>query len=390
MTRKLRKICVVTGSRAEYGLLYWLMKEIDASPKSNLLIAVTGTHLSERFGKTVRQISADGFQIASKVDLGIGGESPRDITRYLSRGIEGFGRAFAELKPDIIVVLGDRYESFAAAQAALIANIPIAHIHGGESTEGLIDEAVRHSITKMSHLHFVAAEPYRRRVIQLGESPSRVHNTGAVGLENIQRLRLLPRIDLEKRIGIPLRRPLFAVTYHPETLKHGSALRNIESLLSTFDRFPSATIILTYANADAYGQSINRAIDGFVRRNRERAKAFPSLGQLGYLSLLKHCDMVIGNSSSGLIEAPSLGIPTVNIGDRQKGRLKAPSVIDCGEGRVAIAAAIRRALSQSMRDIAARKASPYQVRNRPSRRIARILAAINLEGILLKRFHDLP
>lgn len=364
------------------------MKEIQASPRLELLLAVTGTHLSKRFGRTAGQITADGFRISAKIDLGITGERPADITRYLSRGIHKFGRAFSKLKPDIIVILGDRYESFSAAQAAMIANIPIAHIHGGESTEGLIDEAIRHSITKMSHLHFVAAETYRRRVIQLGEAPARVINVGAVGLENVARLRLLSRRALAKFLGLPLRPPLFAVTYHPVTLAHGSVRKNVESLLSALARFPSATIILTYANADAHGQSVNKSIDEYVRRNPKRTKAFASLGQRGYLSLLKHCDAVIGNSSSGLIEAPSLGAPTVNIGDRQKGRLRAPSVIDCAESPASIAAAIRRALSPAMRRLAARKKSPYTTKHRPSREIAVILAKADLKNMLMKRFHD--
>ncbi|MBI3565970.1 MAG: UDP-N-acetylglucosamine 2-epimerase (hydrolyzing) [Elusimicrobia bacterium] len=388
MKRQRRKICVVTGSRAEYGLMYWLMREIQDSPRLTLQLAVTGTHLSKRFGGTVRQICADGFPIAARIDLKINGETPQDVTRYLSHGIVGFGRTFAKLRPDIVVILGDRYESFAAAQAALIANIPIAHLHGGELTEGLIDEAIRHSITKMAHLHFVAAEDYRRRVIQLGESPSRVYTIGAVGLENIGRLPLLSRPELEKRLDLRLGSPLFASTYHPVTLSPGDALTNFSRLLTAFRRFPSATIVLTYANADAEGQSINKAIDAFVRDNRARVKAFPSLGQLAYLSLLKHCDAVVGNSSSGLIEAPSLGVPTVNIGDRQKGRLKAPSVIDCTESLGAISAAIRRALSPAMKTLAAHRISPYSTTRRPSRKIARILASIDLDGILFKRFHD--
>lgn len=338
---------------------------------------------------TVRRIEADGFRPAARVNLRIRGEAPVDVADYAARGVSGLTRAFARLKPDVVVLLGDRYEILAAAEAALFLGIPVAHLHGGEATEGANDEAMRHAVTKMAHLHFAAAEPYRRRIIQLGEQPSRVFNVGAVGLESVARLELLSRTELESALGLPLVRPLLAVTYHPATLSDTSPLESVRRLFAALERFPEATVVFTYANADAYGQSINRAIDAFVRRRPARAKAFASLGQLRYLSLLKHCDAVVGNSSSGVIEAPTLRAATVNIGERQGGRLRAPSVIDCADTPAAIAAALRKALDPAWRRRALRGLSPYRAPGSPSRRIAAVLRKADLGALRVKRFHDL-
>ena len=388
MTTK-RKICIVTGTRAEYGLLYWLMKEVDADPDLQLQIIATGMHLSPEFGLTYQQIEADGFTIDAKVEMLLSSDSPVGITKSMGLGVIGFADALDRLKPDILVVLGDRFEILAAAQAAMVARIPIAHIHGGEATEGVIDEAIRHAVSKMSHLHFTAAEPYRKRVIQLGEAPERVFNTGAVGLDNLTQLNLLNRAELEKALDFKLSpAPVILCTYHPVTLSADGAGYVLGELLKALDRLPSARVIFTKGNADTGGRVINQMIDDYALKNLERVAAFVSLGQVRYLSLLREVDVVLGNSSSGIVEAPTARTPTVNIGDRQRGRLKAPSIIDCGESADSILIAIEKALSPEFQKIAA-KGETFFGEDGASKRIKQVLKEASLEGILLKRFHDL-
>jgi UDP-hydrolysing UDP-N-acetyl-D-glucosamine 2-epimerase len=341
-----RKICVVTGTRAEYGLLYWLMKEIDAAPDLELQIVVTGMHLAPEFGSTYRQIEADGFAIDAKVEMLLSSDSPVGITKSVGLGVIGFADALARLRPDIVVLLGDRFEILAAAQAAMIARIPIAHLHGGETTEGAFDEGIRHAITKMAQWHFVAAEPYRRRVIQLGEAPERVFNVGAPGLEQLQRVDWLDRATLAGMLGMPLTRPLFLATYHPATLGVIEPVAALNELLGALDEFPDASIIFSYPNADTGGRALIERIDRWVETNKGRAKAFASLGQQRYLSLMREADVIVGNSSSAIIEAPALKRAAVNIGDRQQGRLKATSIVDAAENKNAIVAALRTALSR--------------------------------------------
>ena len=341
-----RKICIVTGSRAEYGLLYWLIKEIAYDPDLQLQIIATGMHLSPEFGLTYQQIEADGFSIDAKLEMLLSADSPVGVAKSIGLGVIGFADALERLKPDTLVLLGDRFEILAAAQAATIAKIPIAHIHGGETTEGAFDEQIRHALTKFAQWHFVAAEPYRKRVIQLGEAPERVFNFGAPGLDHLQYLDWLEKPALEKLLGIDLQAPVFLVTYHPVTLDKQSPSVAMQELLLAFDSFPEATVILTYPNADTGGRVLIEQINGWVRANQNRAKAFVSLGQQRYLSLMGVTDVIIGNSSSGLIEAPVLKKATVNLGDRQKGRLKAESVIDTPEQSGNIVAAIRQALSK--------------------------------------------
>lgn len=382
-----RKIAVVTGSRAEYGLLYWLMKEIQHDADLQLQVVVTGMHLAPEFGWTYRVIEADGFTIDAKVDMLLASDTPVAVTKSLGLATIGFADVFDRLKPDIVVVLGDRYEILAAAQAAMVARVPLAHIHGGEATEGLIDEAIRHSVTKMAHLHFVAAEPYRRRVIQLGEHPSRVFNFGAPGVEHIRRASFLSRTELEEFLGIALRKPVFLVTYHPVTLSADSPAVAMTELLAALDAFPTASIIFTKTNSDPNGRIINDLIDDYVGRHPARAVAYDSLGQLRYLSLMKEADVIIGNSSSGLIEAPALRKPTVNIGPRQQGRLRAGSVVDCAETREAITQSIHKALSDEFQSQVCLVESPYGS-GEVSKKIKEVLKTVDLDGILIKRFYD--
>jgi len=346
----MRKICVVTGTRAEYGLLYWLMKEIQADDELQLQLVVTGMHLSPEFGLTYRTIEEDGFTIDAKVEMLLSSDTPVGIAKSIGLGVIGFADALERLKPEIMVVLGDRYEILAAAQAALVARIPVAHIHGGETTEGAIDESIRHAVTKMSQLHFVAAEPYRTRVIQLGEQPGTVFNVGALGIENTKRLKLLDKSQLEQNINFEMGSSCFLVTYHPATLGSIAPPVAMQALLDALDYFADAKIIITKPNSDTDGRILGQMIDEYAHHNKGRVAVFTSMGQLRYLSALQLVDAVIGNSSSGIIEAPASNTPTVNIGDRQSGRLKADSIIDCLETKESIIAAINKALSPSFRE----------------------------------------
>ena len=320
-----RKICVVTGTRAEFGLLSSLLREVRVDDALQLQIVATGAHLSPEFGLTYREIEADGFVIDAKVEMLLSADTPTAIAKSIGLGVIGFSEAFDRLKPDVLVILGDRYEMLAAAQAALVLQVPIAHIHGGETTEGAYDEYIRHAITKMSQWHFVAAEPYRKRVIQMGEAPDRVFNFGAPGLDGLMAMTWLERRELEVSLGMALYSPLLLVTYHPVTLSKASPAVAMRELLGALDDFPAASIVLTYPNADTDGRALMPLIDDFVARDPKRRRAFVSLGQKRYLSLMRQADVVIGNSSSGLTEAPALRVATVNLGDRQRGRLKAAS-----------------------------------------------------------------
>ncbi|MPL68891.1 GDP/UDP-N,N'-diacetylbacillosamine 2-epimerase (hydrolyzing) [bioreactor metagenome] len=384
-----RKICVVTGTRAEYGLLYWLMKEIQADAELELQIIATGMHLSPEFGLTYQTIEKDGFTINEKVEMLLSSDTPVGITKSIGLGVIGFADALDRLKPDIMVVLGDRYEIFAATQAAAIARIPIAHIHGGERTEGLIDEVIRHSITKMSLFHFTAAEEYRTRVIQMGEQPDRVFNVGAIGLDNIDKLELLSLSEFEKSINFKLRTKNFLITYHPVTLSHISPSKAVYELLQALEKYKDVGIIFTQANSDTDGRIINEILNKYVEENADHMIMVNTLGQLRYLTAIKYADVVVGNSSSGLIEVPAFGTPTVNIGDRQRGRLKGASVIDCDEIADSIIRAIDKALSDSFREKVKTVDNPYGNGN-VSFKIVHILknADISFEQIM-KKFYDL-
>ena len=362
------------------------MKEIQDDPELKLQVIATGMHLSPEFGLTWKEIERDGFKIDEKVEMLLSSDTPVGIAKSTGLGTIGFADALERLKPDIIVVLGDRFEILAVVTAATIMRIPVAHIHGGESTEGAMDEAFRHAITKMSHLHFVAAEPYRERVIQLGEDPSRVFLTGSPGLDHLDRTPLVGREELEAYLGIELKQPLFLVTYHPVTLQ-GSPEKPFMELLSALEEYPGATVIFTAPNADTEGRIILSLAREFVERYPERSCMVTSLGQQRYLSLMKLCDAVVGNSSSGLAEAPSFGVPTVNIGDRQKGRLRASSVLDCREEENAIKEALERVLSPVFRQETSNIRNPYGAGG-ASLKIKNIIKDIDLSGIIEKKFFD--
>ncbi|CAA7613607.1 GDP/UDP-N,N'-diacetylbacillosamine 2-epimerase (hydrolyzing) [Candidatus Terasakiella magnetica] len=385
--RERRRICVVTGTRAEYGHLKWLMHDLAEDLEVELQIIVTGTHLSPAHGMTVREIEADGLHPAARVDMLLVGDSQIAVAKSMGLGVIGFADAFERLAPQIVVVLGDRYEALAAVQAAMILRIPIAHIHGGEATEGAIDEAIRHSITKMAHLHFAAAEPYARRIVQLGEQPDRVFNFGAPGLDHIARTPFLNRKELERSLDLALGSPLLLLTYHPVTLMDEDQSLAVTELVRALDSQPQATVIVTGVNADSGNAAISRVFAAYAKANSARVRVVESLGYRRYLSLMRLADVVVGNSSSGILEAPALGVPTVNIGERQQGRLRAESILDCAAAAPAITAAIAQALSPVYRDKTRRVQSPYG-QGEASRRIAQVLKTHPLDGILIKRFND--
>jgi GDP/UDP-N,N'-diacetylbacillosamine 2-epimerase (hydrolysing) len=363
------------------------MREIQADETLELQIIVTGMHLSPEFGLTYKEIEKD-FAISKRIEMLLSSDTSVGISKSMGLAQISFAEAYVELMPDIVVVLGDRFEIFSAAAAAMIARVPIAHIHGGETTEGAFDEAIRHSITKMSHLHFVATEDYKRRVIQLGEAPENVFNFGAPGLDNIYKLNLLSKDEFEESIGFKLGKKSVLVTFHPVTLEKNTATQQFQELLLALDCLIDTRIIFTKANADTDGRIINTMIDAYVAANADKSIAFASLGQLRYLSALQYVDAVIGNSSSGLIEAPSFKIGTINIGDRQKGRVKAVSVIDCEPNKTDVINAVKQLYSSEFQKSLLHVSNPYGAGG-GSERIASILKSYPLEKILKKTFNDL-
>lgn len=339
----MRKILVVTGTRAEYGLLYWTMKAIQEDKDLKLQLIVTGSHLSKEYGYTVEQIKKDGFKIDEEIDMLIDSNKKSAIAKSMGLELIQMAQAFDRLSPDILLILGDRYEIFIAATCAMMMNIPIAHMNGGESTEGAIDEQIRHAITKMAHIHFTGAEFYKERVIKMGEEPWRVHNVGQAGIENIKRLKLLNKNELEKELGLKFNKKVFLITYHPVTLEKSRSIEEqMDNLINAISDF-EAKYIFTYPNADYGSKIIIDKISEFKKKNSD-VYVFNNLGQVKYLSLLKYADVMIGNSSSGIIEAPSFKLPVVNIGDRQKGRLRNENIIDTGYTKKEIKEAIEKAL----------------------------------------------
>jgi GDP/UDP-N,N'-diacetylbacillosamine 2-epimerase (hydrolysing) len=385
----MQKICIFTGTRAEYGLLKPLMVEIQKDSNLKLQTLVSGMHLSPEFGLTFKLIEENGFDIDEKVEILMSSDSPVGICKSVGLGMIGYSEALQRLSPEILVILGDRFEAFAAATASIIQRIPLAHLHGGEATYGLIDESIRHSITKMSQLHFTSTEEYRQRVIQLGEHPDRVFNVGALGVENIHRLNLLSKKSLEKEIGFVLSDKCILVTFHPVTLETGTAEKQFKNILEAIDSIEGLRSIFTKANADTESRIINSMIDGFVAKNSHKSIAFTSMGQLKYLSTMKHVNAVVGNSSSAIIEAPSFKVPTVNIGDRQKGRIKAKSIIECESTTESISEALKKALSPELKKKFKDLSNPYEKKN-TSKSIKNILKFFDLNGILKKEFYDLP
>lgn len=385
----MKKVCVVTSTRADYGLLRWVMHEIMMASELQLQIAVTGAHLSPEFGLTWRNIVEDGFVIDAKVELLLSSDTPVGITKSLSLAVAGFADALAALRPDLLLVLGDRYEILGAVTAATMARIPVAHLHGGEVTEGAFDDSMRHAITKMSHLHFVAAEVYRQRVLQLGEDPEHVHNVGGLGIDNILRLNLLERSELEQSLDFKLGQRNLLVTFHPVTLEPGASAAQMTEMLAALDSLPDTRLLFTMPNADPESRQLGEMVQAFAARRPDTAKVWTSMGQLRYLSCLRHVDGVVGNSSSGLTEAPSFRIGTVNIGDRQRGRLKAASVIDCAPTREDIMRALQTLYSEAFRKQQPDVINPYG-KGGASPRIAAILTSCELDTLLKKKFHDLP
>lgn len=384
----MKKIAVFTGTRAEYGLLYGILNKTEADPDLCLQLFAGGMHLSQKFGMTINQIIEDGFEITETLDFLLSSDSAVAISQSMALAQIGAAKAFERHKPDAIIILGDRFEALAVAQAAMIACVPIFHIHGGEKTEGLIDEAIRHAITKMSHLHFTSTETYRTRVIQLGEQPERVFNTGAPGLDNIRQLSLLSREEVSEKLGLNAEKPYFFVTFHPVTLQEDGGVQAFQNLLSVLEKYNDYDVIISFPNADAMGQRLVDMIESFVTDNAERAHIFPSLGQLLYLSTVQHCACVIGNSSSGLIEAPSLHVPTINIGDRQKGRIAPPSVISCGDCKEDIAQAIEQSLSKEHKEICANMINPYGD-GHAAEKIIEVIKSATYGDLLQKEFYDL-
>ncbi|WP_319525430.1 UDP-N-acetylglucosamine 2-epimerase [uncultured Desulfosarcina sp.] len=382
-----RKICFVTGTRAEYGLLSRLMEKVDQDLDLRLQIIATCMHLSAEFGNTYQEIESDGFKIDKKVEMLMSSDSPEAICKSMGLALISFPDAYKHLNPDLIVLLGDRFETFCAAAAATVCRIPIAHIHGGECTEGAIDEAFRHSITKMSHLHFTSTEQYRSRVIQLGEKPESVFNVGSLGVENISKLTLLSLKQLENKLDFILHKKYLLVTLHPQTLDSDDGSNHAKQLLNALAIFKDINVIFTKANADAGGRAINTAIEQFVTTNPDRARIFPSLGKIVYFSVLKYAEAVVGNSSSGIIEAPSFKIPTVNIGDRQAGRVQSRSVINCSSRSKAIIDALKIALSSQYKESLVDIFNPYE-KKETAINIKNQLKFFQLRNILKKEFNN--
>ena len=386
----MKRIGIMTGTRAEYGLLKSLMQEINKDNDLELYLIVSGMHLSPEFGMTYKEIEEDGFEINAKVEMLLSSDSPAGISKSIGLGVIGFADEFQRADLDMLILLGDRYEALSAAISAMVMRIPIAHLHGGELTEGAIDEGIRHSITKMSYLHFTSTEQYRNRVIQLGENPERVFYVGALGVENIKKINLMTKEELEKSIHFEIDENTVVVTYHPVTLENNTVEEQFLNLLKVLDRNPKIRMIFTKANADTNGRIVNELIDKYTAQNSERACAFMSLGQKRYLSALKYCRIVIGNSSSGIIEAPSFGKPIINIGDRQKGRICADSVINCGYTQQEIQQAMETALTKEFENKASNCRNPYEKESTAANIISVIKDYLLNDKIKLKKgFYDI-
>ncbi|CAK4070503.1 UDP-N-acetylglucosamine 2-epimerase [Vibrio sp. 16] len=385
MTQTHKKVAVFTGTRAEYGLLFWLLKDIQSDPDLTLQLLVSGMHLSPEFGDTYKQIEKDGFNIDEKIEILLSSDSAVGTAKSMGLGVLGFADALSRLAPDVLVILGDRFEALAAAQTAMILRIPIVHLHGGEITEGAYDDAIRHAITKLSYLHGTSTEEYRQRVIQLGESPERVKNIGAIGLDHLKRASFMDTQELSESLNFSIDKPYFLVTYHPVTLGEEAPEESFQALLDALDTFPDHQVILTYPNADDGGRRIIPILEEYARSNPERVLAIPSLGQVRYLSAVKHAAAVIGNSSSGIIEVPAFDVPTVNIGSRQKGRLAAKSVLNADATKESISNAISLAVSRKYKAEDENIANPYG-QGDSSKQVIEMIKGLDFEPC--KSFYD--
>lgn len=382
-----KKISILTATRAEYGLLKPIILKLNQIEEFEVKIVATGAHLSPEFGLTYKEIEEDGFTIDRKIEMLVSADTPSSISKSMGLAMISFADYFCEISPDLLIVLGDRYETLAVVIAAMNQKIPIVHLYGGETTEGAIDEAIRHAITKLSYIHCTSTEEYRKRVIQLGEDPMRVFNVGAIGIENVLNEKLLSKEDLENELKIDLSKPYSVVTFHPVTLEKNSSQQQIISLLEVCKNYKEINFIFTKSNADAEGRIINKFIDKYEEENKNIV-AFTSLGVRRYLSALKYSSFVMGNSSSGLVEAPSFGIPTINIGDRQKGRMQANSIINCEPISKNIIEAIELALSKEFCDRAKKTKNPYGDGNTSDKVIEIIKKYLNNRIDLKKKFYD--
>jgi UDP-hydrolysing UDP-N-acetyl-D-glucosamine 2-epimerase len=382
-----KKVAVFSGTRAEYGLLFWLLKDIQSDPELNLQLLVSGTHLSPEFGETYKQIEKDGFHIDEKIEILLSSNTAVGTAKSMGLGVLGFADALSRLKPDVLIILGDRYEALAAAQTAMILRIPIIHLHGGEITEGAYDDAIRHAITKLSYLHGTSTEEYRQRVIQLGEAPVRVKNIGAIGLDHLKRSIFMSIEELSESLNFPLKQPFFLVTYHPVTLGSEEPEVSFQALLDALDEYPEHQVILTYPNADDGGRRITPILEEYARNNPQRVLAIPSLGQVRYLSSVSHATAVIGNSSSGIIEVPAFDVPTVNVGVRQKGRLAAKSVLNAPANKQSIADAIQVAVTRSYKQTGENVHNPYG-QGDASAQVIEMIKSLRFEPS--KVFYDVP
>ena len=382
----MKKIAVFTGSRAEYGLLFWLLKDIQFDSELDLQLLVSGTHLSPEFGNTHSEIEQDGFTIDEKIEILLSSDTPVGVAKSMGLGVIGFADALERLDPDALVILGDRFEALAVAQTALILRIPIFHLHGGEITEGAYDDSIRHAITKLSHIHCTSTDEHRKRVIQLGEAPDRVKNVGAIGLDHIARGSFMNVEELSRSLSFSLGKPFFIVTYHPVTLADEDPESTFQILLDSLDEFAECQVILTYPNSDNGGRSIIPMLENYAAQNQGRVLATPNLGQKRYLSAVKHSAAVIGNSSSGIIEAPSFDVATINIGQRQEGRLSAKSVIHCRPDKTEIVSAIKTGMHKKYKGDNEIVCNPYGEGD-ASKKIIYLLKSRDLSTV--KSFHDL-
>lgn len=384
----MRKICVITGTRAEFGVLSYLMKLINEDSEFELQIIATGMHLSPEFGYTYNDILKAGFNVNKKIEILLSSDTSVGVSKSIGLAQISFSEAYEELQPDLILVLGDRYEIFAAVSAAMISRIPIAHLNGGEKTEGAIDESIRHCLTKMSHLHFTAINEYRNRVIQLGENPNRVFNVGEIGLDNIELMKFYTKEEFENSINFKLNKKNILITFHPVTLEKGMAEKQFKELLNAVDELKDTNIIITHSNSDMEVRKIIAMIEQYVASNSSKAISFSSLGYHRYLSALQFVDAVVGNSSSGIIEAPSFNIGTINIGNRQKGRVQPESVINCLPEKKCILEAFNVLYSKEFKNKLKSIQNPYG-KGGSSEKLLKILKEISFKDLLNKNFYDL-